>query len=139
MEQDPRQEIDKEALAEELKRQHAALISDDDEGGGIDTYQEWADRLFRHTPWHRWLFGVWLLLLLFWSMHWQYSYANFTKEVAKLEERVKDLRYRHLFVTAELVRHERISSVEEEVVKQGLNLEHSSQPPYLIEPDQKQE
>lgn len=128
---DPIHDMDKEALASRLQRQHDALI-DDEAGDDADTYQRWAEQIFRCTPRHRWFFWVWLMVLLWWSMQWQYNYANELREVARLEAVVKDLRYRHLFVIAELVRLERISSIEEQVKAQGLDLEHSSQPPYLI-------
>ncbi len=79
-------------------------------------------------------FSVWVIFLILLVHQWQTAFENKIRSIDRLEKRVEDVRYRHLFISAELVRLERISSVEANVSALGLDLEHSTTPPYEIKP-----
>lgn len=77
-------------------------------------------------------FGIILLLTVCLTALWKFYYNSNIRQLAETEEVLKDLRYRHLQSTAELIELEQISKVEEGIDKYELNLEHSTQPPYYV-------
>lgn len=86
----------------------------------------------KKIPRHRWIFFVFLAVLILLSAHWNTFYNTELRTVSEQEKVLKSLRFRSLFMTAELVRIERINSIEERIRELNLPLEHSTQPPYQI-------
>lgn len=123
---------EQQAQVEELRRRHEALIGD----GHISLTgsRDWSESLFLIAKRQRHYFGfvLWLLLLALGTIVWQTNFENKLRSIDRLERQVEDIRYRHLFISAELVRIQRISSIEESIRALGLDLEHSTVPPYEI-------
>lgn len=77
-------------------------------------------------------FGLFCLGLFLLSIMWGYHFSMTDKKASTLERRLEDLRYKSLFSTAELIKHEQISSIQRSLEAQGLDLEVSTHPPYEI-------
>lgn len=77
-------------------------------------------------------FIVLSLVILVLASYWNTFYSSQLRSLSEREEYLKDLRYRDLFTTAELVRLGRIGNIENSLKELGLTLEHSTQPPYEI-------
>lgn len=90
----------------------------------------WAG-LFALPAHRRWFIGFTAMLVIL-VAYWNTKYNTQLRTLTHEEEQLKDLRYRTLYTTAELVRLERINSIEERIGELKLPLEHSSQPPYEI-------
>lgn len=80
----------------------------------------------------RFVFGCILLVTVSLTALWKSYYNSSIRRLAETEEALKDLRYRHLQSTAELIGLEKISEVEKGIAEHQLNLEHSTQPPYYV-------
>ncbi|MDO4691252.1 MAG: FtsL-like putative cell division protein [Porphyromonadaceae bacterium] len=85
-------------------------------------------RLFRRFG----IFGIYCIFLLGLSIMWGYQFSIMDKKVGRLERDLEDIRYKSLFTTAELIKHERISNIETNIQSLNLNLESSTHPPYEI-------
>lgn len=116
------------AEAHALQSQLDQLMDDGGGSGDISLDKEF----LKNTPRHRIWFFAFMLVGFVLSMMWGYYFDNKRREIDQLEKRLEDIRYRYLFTTAELVRIQRISSIEERVRELGLPLEHSTKPPYKI-------
>ena len=61
-----------------------------------------------------------------------FSYMMNVREITALEQKLKDIRYKALFISAERIEYERINNITERVKEHGLQLVPASQPPYLL-------
>lgn len=78
------------------------------------------------------LFTAWSIILILLASYWNTHYNIQLRNLDAKEKELVDLRYRMLYTTAELVRLERINSIEQSIQDMSLNLEHSTQPPYEV-------
>lgn len=78
------------------------------------------------------LFVAWSIILILLASYWNTHYNIQLRNLDAKEKELVDLRYRMLYTTAELVRLERINSIEQSIQDMSLNLEHSTQPPYEV-------
>lgn len=86
-----------------------------------------------------WMLILLVIILILLSTQWSNKYNDKMRQIDRLEKQVKDLRRRQLFTTAELVRLQNIHSIEKAIEKQGLKLEHSAEPPYIVNPSKVEE
>lgn len=77
-------------------------------------------------------YSVFTLLCLAAAAYWHTYYNTQIRKVTGREEVLKDIRYRRLYMSAELVRLERISSIESRIESLQLGLQHPTQPPYEV-------
>lgn len=97
--------------------------------------RDWLDPFFAMMRvGRRWWFVAFVVLVFVLSIQWTYRFQEKQRQIDRLEKQVEDLHNRYLFTTAELVRIQRISSIESSVAELGLDLEHSSTPPYEVVP-----
>lgn len=108
-----------------LQREHD-LLNDSTSSGWVGLEH------IQIPPSWRLFIGLSVLLMLV-PIWWSYHFNLKIKEVGQLEQRLENVRRRQLFMNAEVVRLERISSVEDRIQALGLDLEHSEVPPTKIE------
>ncbi|MDR1724355.1 MAG: hypothetical protein LBR84_10520 [Tannerella sp.] len=75
---------------------------------------------------------VFIVILFFFYISNRYSCNIKIREIDRLQEQLKDLKYEALSVSAQLTENTRPSQVEELVRKQGLDIEKAKTPPYRI-------
>lgn len=80
----------------------------------------------------RLVFAIILVVTVSLTALWKSYYNSSIRRLAETEEALKDLRYRHLQSTAEMISLEKVSKIEEGIAEHQLNLEHSTQPPYYV-------
>lgn len=78
------------------------------------------------------IFIAFVFVTLIFSAYWHTLYNSTIREVSTQEKELKDLRYRRLYMSAELVRLERITSIEASIESLKLDLEHPTKPPYEV-------
>jgi len=92
-------------------------------GGGI--LKE--DFILRHTK-----MIVLIVILLFFYISNRYTCIIKLREIDRLQEQLKDIKYESLSISAQLTGNTRPSQVEELVKRQGLELEKAKTPPYKL-------
>ena len=92
-------------------------------GGGV--LKE--DFIVRHTK----MIGL-IVLLLFFYISNRYTCIIKLREIDKLTEQLKDVKYESLSISAQLTSGTRPSQVEDLVKRQGLDLEKAKTPPYKL-------
>ncbi|WP_152568298.1 FtsL-like putative cell division protein [Porphyromonas sp. COT-290 OH3588] len=78
------------------------------------------------------LFGIFCIVLSLLAVFWGVYVPMVDRRVSKLEQELEDIRYKSLFTTAELIKHEQISTITQNIESFGLDLEPSTYPPYEI-------
>ena len=66
------------------------------------------------------------------SIAWPYVYMINLREVTMMEQKLQDIRYKSLFISAERIEYERIGNILDRVGEYRLPLVPASQPPYLL-------
>lgn len=79
-----------------------------------------------------WPFVLWCVVLLTGSVGWGFQLNMIESKVAKREQFLSTLKYRYLYIQAELIEHERFSSIQRKSQDFNLGLELSSAPPYEV-------
>ena len=92
-------------------------------GGGI--LKE--DFIVKHTR-----MIVLIVILLFFYISNRYTCAIKLREIDRLQEQLKEVKYESLSISAQLTGNTRPSQVEELVKRQGLELEKAKTPPYKL-------
>jgi cell division protein FtsL len=92
-------------------------------GGGI--LKE--DFVVKHTK-----MIVLIVILLFFYISNRYTCMIRIREIDRLQEQLKDVKFEALSVSAQLTGNTRPSQVEELVKRQGLDLEKAKTPPYKL-------
>lgn len=77
-------------------------------------------------------FFIYCLVLLVFIVGWGFSFNMNEIKLIKLEQFLKELNYRYLYIEAELIEHERFNTIQQKVEHYGLNLELSTAPPYEL-------
>ena len=85
-----------------------------------------------HYTHERLFFCAFCILLILGLSSWNTFYEEEIHNLNTTEKKLDDLRNRSLITTAELVSLERINNIEQNIQSYGLNLEHSSHPPYKL-------
>lgn len=78
------------------------------------------------------LFAVYCVLLISLGSYWTTYYKQRIRQITEQEKVLKELRYFRLYTTAELVRLERITNIEQSLKEMQLDLEFPTQPPYEV-------
>ena len=86
----------------------------------------------QHYTHERLFFCAFCILLILGLSSWNTFYEEEIHNLNTTEKKLDDLRNRSLITTAELVSLERINNIEQNIQSYGLNLEHSSHPPYKL-------
>lgn len=92
-------------------------------GGGI--LKE--DFIVRHTR-----LLVMIVLLVFFFIGNRYSCMQKLKEIDRLQQRLRDVRFEALSISSELTGNSRQSQVEALIEQNGLDLEAAKTPPYQL-------
>lgn len=90
------------------------------------------ETFLQHYTHERLFFCAFCILLIIGLSSWGTFYEEEIHNVNTTEKKLEDLRNRSLITTAELVSLERINNIEQNIQSYGLNLEHSSHPPYKL-------
>ncbi|MGP1500018.1 MAG: FtsL-like putative cell division protein [Porphyromonas sp.] len=90
------------------------------------------ETFLQHYTHERLFFCAFCILLILGLSSWNTFYEEEIHNVNTTEKKLDDLRNRSLITTAELVSLERINNIEQNIQSYGLNLEHSSHPPYKL-------
>ena len=90
------------------------------------------ETFLQHYTHERLFFCTFCILLIIGLSSWGTFYEEEIHNVNTTEKKLEDLRNRSLITTAELVSLERINNIEQNIQSYGLNLEHSSHPPYKL-------
>ena len=90
------------------------------------------ETFLQHCTHERLFFCAYCILLILGLSSWNTFYEEEIHNVNTTEKKLDDLRNRSLITTAELVSLERINNIEQNIQSYGLNLEHSSHPPYKL-------
>lgn len=93
--------------------------------------EAWETFLLHYTH-ERLFFCAFCILLILGLSSWNTFYEEEIHNLNTTEKKLDDLRNRSLITTAELVSLERINNIEQNIQSYGLNLEHSSHPPYKL-------
>lgn len=111
----------KAAKAERLR-----LLTDEDYDASGDNQE--------HNPMYSnlWPFVLWCVVLLTMSVSWGFQLNMMESKVVKREQFLSTLKYRHLYIEAELIEHERFSSIQRKAQDFNLGLELSAAPPYEV-------
>ncbi|MDO4706828.1 MAG: FtsL-like putative cell division protein [Porphyromonadaceae bacterium] len=114
-------QLDREGRAQRLR-----LLYDEDYDASGDNGE--------HNPLHSnlWYFVLWCIVLLAVSVSWGFHVNMVENRVVKREQFLSTLKYRHLYIKAELIEHERFSSIQKRAQDFNLELELSSVPPYEV-------
>jgi hypothetical protein len=75
---------------------------------------------------------VFIVILLFGYIGNRYSCIIMLREIDRLQEQLKDVKFEALSISAQLMGNTRPSEVEELVIRQGLGLERAKTPPYKL-------
>lgn len=86
----------------------------------------------KHYTHERAFFFFFCLIVVVALSSWGTIYKEQLHVISKREVKLKDLRNKSLITTAELVGLERINNIEQNIQTYGLDLEHSTQPPYKL-------
>lgn len=70
--------------------------------------------------------------LFFFNIYRRYRFINQIKEIDRLEKVLQDIRFRALFKSSEVTSTSQKMNIERAVQREGLGLEPSEQPPYVI-------
>ncbi len=70
--------------------------------------------------------------LFFFNIYRRYQFINQIKEIDRLEKVLQDIRFRALFKSSEVTSTSQKLNIERAVQREGLGLEPSEQPPYVI-------
>ncbi|MDR1200507.1 MAG: hypothetical protein LBL58_02605 [Tannerellaceae bacterium] len=92
-------------------------------GGGI--LKE--DFILRHTK-----MIVLVVVLIFFFIGNRYTCMQKLREIDRLQQQLRDLRYEALSISSELTGNSRQSQIESLVEQQGLELEGAKNPPYEL-------
>ena len=92
-------------------------------GGGI--LKE--DFIVRHTK-----MIVLIVILLFFYISNRYTCIIKLREIDRLQEQLKEVKYESMSISAQLTGNTRPSQVEELVKRQGLDIEKAKSPPYKL-------
>lgn len=92
-------------------------------GGGI--LKE--DFILRHTK-----MIVLVVILVFFFIGNRYTCMQKLREIDRLQQQLRDLRYEALSISSELTGNSRQSQIESLVERQGLELEGAKSPPYEL-------
>lgn len=90
------------------------------------------ETFLQHYTHERLFFCAFCILLILGLSSWNTFYEEEIHNVNTTEKKLDDLRNRSLITTAELVSLERINNIEQNIQSYGLNLEHTSHPPYKL-------
>ena len=90
------------------------------------------ETFLQHYTHERLFFCAVCILLILGLSSWNTFYEEEIHNLNTTEKKLDDLRNRSLITTAELVSLERINNIEQNIQSYGLNLEHSSHPPYKL-------
>ena len=90
------------------------------------------ETFLQHYTHERLFFCAFCILLILGLSSWNTFYEEEIHNLNTTEKKLDDLRNRSLITTAELVSLERINNIEQNIQSYGLNLEHSSHPPYKL-------
>ena len=90
------------------------------------------ETFLQHYTHERLFFCAFCILLILGLRSWNTFYEEEIHNLNTTEKKLDDLRNRSLITTAELVSLERINNIEQNIQSYGLNLEHSSHPPYKL-------
>ena len=115
--------------AERTNPTHSAETKEYDE----DFFEGWEENIWA-SPWLRrnGLFIGFITLCGLICIGWPYVYMMNVREITALEQKLKDIRYKALFISAERIEYERINNITERVKEHVLQLVPASQPPYLL-------
>lgn len=92
-------------------------------GGGI--LKE--DFILRHTR-----MIVLIVLLIFFFIGNRYTCMQKLREIDRLQQRLRDVRFEALSISSELTGHSRKSQIESLIEEQGIDLETAKEPPYEL-------
>ncbi len=120
-----------EGLCEEKKSKTTAESIGLSEKETQEMVEAW-EKFLKHYTHERLFFCCFCLLLILGLSSWNTFYEEKVHNVDKTEKQLYDLRSRFLITTAELVSLERINNIEQNIQNYGLQLEHSSHPPYKL-------
>ena len=90
------------------------------------------ETFLQHYTHERLFFCAFCILLILGLSSWNTFYEEEIHNLNTTEKKLDDLRNRSLITTAELVSLERINNIEQNIQSYGLNLAHSSHPPYKL-------
>ena len=93
-------------------------------GGGI--LKE--DFILKHTR-----MIVFVVILIFFFIGNRYTCMQKLREIDRLQQRLRDVRFEALSVSTELTGNSRQSQIEMLIEEQGIELETAKTPPYIIE------
>ena len=126
-------ELKEPHLWEETERTNPATHSADTKEYDEDFFEGWEENIWA-SPWLRrnGLFIGFITLCGLICIGWPYIYMMNVREITALEQKLKDIRYKALFISAERIEYERINNITERVKEHGLQLVPASQPPYLL-------
>lgn len=121
------------SLSDELPQGEPRMQSPEDEYEEQSLFEGWEED-FLNTPWLRrnWLFMVFVIICGLVSIAWPYVYVLNLREVTSLEMKLRDIRYKSLFISAERIEYERIGNILDRVGEYHLPLVPATQPPYLL-------
>lgn len=136
-------EADLDEYADEDSESEEEYYDDDEDAEDEETVQPATASRVSSSPedWRRFIsslsmdticYALFTLLCLFGAAYWHTYYNTRIRRVTGREEVLKDLRYRRLYMSAELVRLERISSIEESIESLQLGLQYPVKPPYEV-------
>lgn len=72
------------------------------------------------------------LVCLVVAIVWPYYCKQQITEVSRLEQQIRDIRYRSLITTAALIEHERVGNILQRIEDYQLQLLPATTPPYLL-------
>lgn len=78
------------------------------------------------------LFVIWCAILIVSCIWWGFNFNMLENRLIKQEQFLKSLNYRHLYIQADLIQHEKFSTIQNKAERFGLNLELSTVPPYEL-------
>lgn len=79
-----------------------------------------------------WLFVLFCAVTTVLVVSWGFHASMKEKEIVRREKFLTTLKYRYLYIKAELIEHERFSTVQRKAQDFGLGLELSSAPPFEV-------
>ena len=119
-------------LMDEPQEEPAAQVQDEEDEEHF-LFEGWEED-FLNAPWlkRNWLFILFVITCGLVSIAWPYVYMINLREVTMMEQKLQDIRYKSLFISAERIEYERIGNILDRVGEYRLPLVPASQPPYLL-------
>lgn len=76
---------------------------------------------------------IWVVILMLFFIGNRYTCLQKLKEIDKLQQQLRDVRFEALSISSELTKDSRQSRIESLIEEQGIDLEGAKNPPYKLE------